>query len=172
MSTTGNHTYYISLRGAPPLPGEEQVHRTVAFDQFESRNQKGRYPPYCNPNGQPSTGLRPASGHPWILPRTNQVSTGHLVTPVCALVPSFRIHPHPLPIKKTPPIGWCLFYWQRMRDSNPRKRSQSPVCYRYTNPLCWIYYTQFLSKVKKRFRLFQSFSSQGKGLPARTSSFR
>ena len=28
-----------------------------------------------------------------------------------------------------------LFYWQRMRDSNPRKRSQSPVCYRYTNPL-------------------------------------
>ena len=24
-----------------------------------------------------------------------------------------------------------------MRDSNPRKRSQSPVCYRYTNPL-WL----------------------------------
>ena len=29
-----------------------------------------------------------------------------------------------------------VFYWQRMRDSNPRERSQSPVCYRYTNPLC------------------------------------
>lgn len=28
------------------------------------------------------------------------------------------------------------FLWQGMRDSNPRKRSQSPVCYRYTNPLC------------------------------------
>ena len=28
---------------------------------------------------------------------------------------------------------WII--WQRMRDSNPRKRSQSPVCYRYTNPL-------------------------------------
>ena len=27
------------------------------------------------------------------------------------------------------------FVWQGMRDSNPRKRSQSPVCYRYTNPL-------------------------------------
>lgn len=27
------------------------------------------------------------------------------------------------------------FLWQGMRDSNPRKRSQSPVCYRYTNPL-------------------------------------
>ena len=27
------------------------------------------------------------------------------------------------------------FIWQGMRDSNPRKRSQSPVCYRYTNPL-------------------------------------
>lgn len=31
-------------------------------------------------------------------------------------------------------MGICIF-WQRMRDSNPRKRSQSPVCYRYTNPL-------------------------------------
>ena len=30
--------------------------------------------------------------------------------------------------------GICCF-WQGMRDSNPRKRSQSPVCYRYTNPL-------------------------------------
>ena len=25
--------------------------------------------------------------------------------------------------------------WQRMKDSNPHKRSQSPVCYHYTNPL-------------------------------------
>ena len=32
------------------------------------------------------------------------------------------------------PDGY-LHFWQRMRDSNPRKRSQSPVCYRYTNPL-------------------------------------
>ena len=32
-------------------------------------------------------------------------------------------------------MGICIF-WQRMRDSNPRERSQSPVCYRYTNPLC------------------------------------
>ena len=36
--------------------------------------------------------------------------------------------------KKRHPNGW-RFCWQRMRDSNPRKRSQSPVCYRYTNPL-------------------------------------
>lgn len=35
--------------------------------------------------------------------------------------------------KATQKGGLC--YWQRMRDSNPRKRSQSPVCYRYTNPL-------------------------------------
>ncbi len=33
------------------------------------------------------------------------------------------------------PLGLGLIFWQRMRDSNPRKRSQSPVCYRYTNPL-------------------------------------
>ena len=25
--------------------------------------------------------------------------------------------------------------WQREKDSNPHKRSQSPVCYHYTNPL-------------------------------------
>ena len=45
---------------------------------------------------------------------------------------------------------WGLF-WQRMRDSNPRERSQSPVCYRYTNPL-WaeqLYYTQFPWIVKR-----------------------
>ena len=70
----------------------------------------------------------------WILPRTNQVSPGHLIAPVCTLVPSFRILSHPLPIIKATPLGG-FYYWQRMRDSNPRKRSQSPVCYRYTNPL-------------------------------------
>ena len=32
-------------------------------------------------------------------------------------------------------ITITVLFWQRMRDSNPRKRSQSPVCYRYTNPL-------------------------------------
>ena len=48
-----------------------------------------------------------------------------------------------------------------MRDSNPRKRSQSPVCYRYTNPLFAvhslkrkIYYTQIFSFVKQYFYYF------------------
>ena len=27
------------------------------------------------------------------------------------------------------------FLWQRVKDSNPHKRSQSPVCYLYTTPL-------------------------------------
>ncbi len=27
------------------------------------------------------------------------------------------------------------FDWQRMKDSNPHKQSQSLVCYHYTNPL-------------------------------------
>ena len=32
--------------------------------------------------------------------------------------------------------GFRDFYlWQRVKDSNPHKRSQSPVCYHYTNPL-------------------------------------
>ena len=54
-----------------------------------------------------------------------------------------------------------------MRDSNPRKRSQSPVCYRYTNPLFAVrslkriyYYTQKVSFVKKNFYLFFHFVSQ------------
>ena len=28
--------------------------------------------------------------------------------------------------------------WQRMKDSNPHKQSQSLVCYHYTNPLCLV----------------------------------
>ena len=27
--------------------------------------------------------------------------------------------------------------WQREKDSNPHIRSQSPLCYHYTIPLCW-----------------------------------
>ena len=29
-----------------------------------------------------------------------------------------------------------LFLWQREKDSNPHIRSQSPLCYHYTIPLC------------------------------------
>ena len=57
-----------------------------------------------------------------------------IFAPVYALVPSFRI----LLIlcqKENPLRKQRASFWQRMRDSNPRKRSQSPVCYRYTNPL-------------------------------------
>ena len=56
-----------------------------------------------------------------------------IFAPVRALVPPFRI-PNPMR-KNTQPRKWLGVFWQRMRDSNPRKRSQSPVCYRYTNPL-------------------------------------
>ena len=37
--------------------------------------------------------------------------------------------------QKRPTTFVVGLFWQRMRDSNPRERSQSPVCYRYTNPL-------------------------------------
>ena len=53
--------------------------------------------------------------------------------------------------------------WQRMRDSNPRKRSQSPVCYRYTNPLCvkhGYYYIETAKKVKHFFQFLQVFPGQ------------
>ena len=32
------------------------------------------------------------------------------------------------------PTG-ASYFWQRRKDSNPHKRSQSPVCYLYTTPL-------------------------------------
>ena len=52
--------------------------------------------------------------------------------------PAYRIlmGSNPNPNTKKHPIAKAIgCFWQRMRDSNPRKRSQSPVCYRYTNPL-------------------------------------
>ena len=30
-----------------------------------------------------------------------------------------------------------FFSWQRVKDLNPHIRSQSPLCYHYTNPLCF-----------------------------------
>ena len=75
-------------------------------------------------------------------------------------------------------MGVGFVIWQRMRDSNPRKRSQSPVCYRYTNPLSvsdGTYYMRFPAKVKGQFpkiRKIYSVFSHGQGFPARTSSFR
>ncbi len=30
--------------------------------------------------------------------------------------------------------------WQRVKDSNPHRRSQSPACYHYTNPLSAVRY--------------------------------
>ena len=61
---------------------------------------------------------------------------------------------NPSPKAKKVHTEWCGPFWQRMRDSNPRKRSQSPVCYRYTNPLCarhGLYYIQSQEKVKHYF---------------------
>ena len=71
------------------------------------------------------------------------------------------------------------FLWQRMRDSNPRKRSQSPVCYRYTNPLYSLgersYYTQSFGNVKDNFWKSPDFFLAADLLPSkrnRTVLFR
>ena len=59
-------------------------------------------------------------------------------------------------------------FWQRMRDSNPRKRSQSPVCYRYTNPLCLADNTVIIRLFSKKsstfFKIFEIFL-QGRVAP-------
>ena len=49
-----------------------------------------------------------------------------------------------------------VFIWQRMRDSNPRKRSQSPVCYRYTNPLCCGQHEYYIA-ISKNVKYFFQF---------------
>ena len=43
--------------------------------------------------------------------------------------------PSPLINKKEKLPVFTESFWQGMKDSNPHKRSQSPVCYHYTNPL-------------------------------------
>ena len=80
-----------------------------------------------------------------------------------------RSNPTPRTKEKSPTFRLSFFFWQRMRDSNPRERSQSPVCYRYTNPLStvsdtWLlfssnmaYYTQLSKNVKYFFQISQKY---------------
>ena len=102
-------------------------------------------------------------------------------------------NPYSSSAKKRPPC-WVVFFWQRMRDSNPRERSQSPVCYRYTNPLYAALMRQarillyaITAKSQEVFSFFSNFfcpdnailsgqrlfySSQGKGFPFKTDFFK
>ena len=73
-----------------------------------------------------------APGNQWILPRAKKCPPD---TFYLALGEAVLWNPHPM-LKNPRPHMRSGIFWQRMRDSNPRKRSQSPVCYRYTNPLC------------------------------------
>ena len=70
-----------------------------------------------------------------------------------------KYNSYPNPKQKIPNRNSDWGFWQRMRDSNPRKRSQSPVCYRYTNPLFLerFYYTHSYLFVKPIFPIFQNF---------------
>ena len=120
----------------PRRAGDEQgsggaLHQIGSNPSDDAKNRSNKH--YCDPSNLPPTSVPDAFERSRILPRANQVSTGHLIAPVCALVPPFRI-PHPRQQKTAIRMDGG-FRWQRMRDSNPRERSQSPVCYRYTNPL-------------------------------------
>ena len=66
-------------------------------------------------------------------------------------------------------------FWQRMRDSNPRKRSQSPVCYRYTNPLCHteqLGLYQIFRKCQVLFSFFSIFFFTAFSIPQGPGSIR
>ena len=69
--------------------------------------------------------------------------------------------------KSLKPYGFRDFLWQRVKDSNPHRRSQSPACYHYTNPLSVVrrvanryYYTKIAVIVKPFFRFFQIISKK------------
>ena len=105
---------------------------------------------YYNPNGLVPTPIRVRS-------QVHGFSPGLKKCPPDTFLPCLR-QGRPLRIphlnKKKNHTVWCGFsFWQRMRDSNPRKRSQSPVCYRYTNPLSAerLYYIPKFRKVKRKF---------------------
>ena len=48
------------------------------------------------------------------------------------------LHPYSAAKKISHPFGWL--FWQRNRDSNPNKQSQSLLCYLYTIPLYLLFY--------------------------------
>ena len=47
----------------------------------------------------------------------------------------YRDGSNPCMRKNTKHPTGASYFWQRRKDSNPHKRSQSPVCYLYTTPL-------------------------------------
>ncbi len=70
-----------------------------------------------------STFLRNASFNRRILPRPKKVSPGHFFAPALP-VPAFRI---PLTHQKSSTPDGVELFWRRVRDSNPRFLSESPV---------------------------------------------
>ena len=74
----------------------------------------------------PSTSVPDASGIRRTLPRTNQVSTGHLVT-LTSFGPSFRVHPPNVP-KKRMPYG-ILFFGTPEGTRTPNPRNRNPMLY-------------------------------------------
>ena len=59
--------------------------------------------------------------------------------------------------KKNQPYWTGSLVWQRNRDSNPNKQSQSLSCYRYTIPLCAtiIIITDFFDLSRKIYHFFE-----------------
>lgn len=57
-------------------------------------------------------------------------------------------------VRTKKPRTIVLGFWQRMKDLNPHKRSQSPVCYHYTNPLNAYAIITILKRLSSRSRIF------------------
>ena len=89
-------------------------HRQLRFDLSN---------PTLLKNGIAPTPIPGAFAMPWILPRPKKHATGMFFTP--ALLGSASSNPTPRQ-QKMPPVGG-ISYWRRVRDSNPRFLSESPV---------------------------------------------
>ena len=63
-------------------------------------------------------------------------SPQHVFTPVCALVPPFRIHSHPLPIKR-PTTSWSVFLLAEDEGFEPpQTESESGVLPLHKSSMC------------------------------------
>ena len=90
----------------------------------------------------PGASIELASRNQWILPRANQVSPGHLVAPVCPLVPPFRILV--LPTKpKTPAVKAGVWFGRVDQNEPPLLLGGSIVGKNYKNKVSFKRFLNF-----------------------------
>ena len=124
------------FRGNSPYPYRSLTYRTNAEYHIKSRFVKQNFSRHgekartSRGGAQPYDSRRQAEGPE---AEGNQVVTRNAPSGGAVCPPALR---QPSEIKNSF-VQWTKeFSWQREKDSNPHIRSQSPLCYPYTIPLC------------------------------------